>query len=113
MNRVFSPWLLSESIREHCRDLGISEVQAASEMIRPDTGKAISVTSLRRIQHTDLMPTMGPLLAMLTWLNIFDLTRFMFLADSVKAEKDGQITAERVGNPVYEQDHRVVIGRWK
>lgn len=113
MERVFSCWLLAECIREHCKDLGISDAQAAREMIRPDTGKAISVTSLRRIRYTEVMPTMGPLLAMLTWLNIFDLSRFMIFSDSVTAEPNGEITAKRVNVPLYVKDSRVVIGRWK
>jgi len=112
MARVFSTVLLSDAIRDLCKTLEISEVQAASEMVRSDTGRPISVSSLRRIRYTGIQPTMYPLMAILTWLDCYDVARFCIESTSVEVEPDGRITARRVSWPSYE-DSRVIIGYWK
>lgn len=108
MAKVFSNVLLSDAIWLEARRRNQNLTEAAGDMVRMD-GKRIGRAQLARLRSTERRPMFENLMAILQWLNIFDLGQFMIDDTTIQTEPDGRITAELV-SPPRSGDSRVTIG---
>lgn len=105
---VFSNALLADAIWLEMKRQDLTVERVAHEMSAD--GVRVTRERLCRLRSTDVHPNVDSLTAMLNWLGRWDMSEFLVDDGSLRIEKDGKITVERMAWPRH-RDHRVTIGR--